>query len=190
MSLKSFIQSKQFVFTPIAISLILVVMIFSGISFAAEPEYSSWEVIKAVNEERTVYNLPTLDVDVRLQEAAQNKANHLLDKDYFDHFSPAGVTPWDFILSVGFDYRLAGENLALNYTDPDEVTQAWMASGSHRRNILNSHFDKVGVGVAEGEIKGKSAIVTVLMLGKERADNLSIFNLSVIEIVKDILRIR
>ena len=45
-------------------------------------------------------------------------------------------------------YHTAGENIAWNQEDEEEVTNSWMNSSGHRANILNRSFSKVGFGVA------------------------------------------
>ncbi|HSN12965.1 MAG TPA: CAP domain-containing protein, partial [Propionibacteriaceae bacterium] len=43
----------------------------------------------------------------------------------------------------------AGENIAAGYTSVSAVTAGWMASPTHRANILNAKFKSISVGVAQ-----------------------------------------
>ncbi|MEO0914458.1 MAG: CAP domain-containing protein, partial [Pseudomonadota bacterium] len=57
--------------------------------------------------------------------------------------------------SVGYPYRLAAENIAMqSRSDPTELphlfVEAWLGSAGHRRNILNPGLRDIGVGTAAG----------------------------------------
>jgi uncharacterized protein YkwD len=52
--------------------------------------------------------------------------------------------------SFGISYKTAGENIAKGQKTPQAVVTAWMNSDSHRANILNKNFTKLGVGYANG----------------------------------------
>ena len=43
---------------------------------------------------------------------------------YFSHNSPDGKTPWQFIKKEEYNYIIAGENLALNFTSSEAVEKA------------------------------------------------------------------
>jgi hypothetical protein len=89
----------------------------------------------------------------------------MITNDYFDHTSPAGVSPWYWFSIAGYNFIWAGENLAINFTDTNVVFGAWMASPGHRDNILNPNFKEIGVAVGEGEIAGRQTTVSVLEFG-------------------------
>lgn len=100
-----------------------------------------------------------------LSAAAQLKANDMAAKGYFAHVSPDGKTPWYWIDKVGYSYDYAGENLAVNFIDSADVSNAWMASPTHRANILNPVFKEVGTATAVGTYKGRNAIFVVQLFG-------------------------
>ena len=51
---------------------------------------------------------------------------------------------------LGITYRSAGENIAMGYTTAADVVEAWMASPSHRDNLLSERYTTMGIGYAEG----------------------------------------
>ncbi len=53
------------------------------------------------------------------------------------------------ISAVGFNWSTAGENIAVGYTTPASVVQAWMASLGHCQNILYPAFSQIGTGVLD-----------------------------------------
>jgi uncharacterized protein YkwD len=110
------------------------------------------------NEERQTQNLPILTTNPLLTEAAELKASDMATKGYFAHTSPEGKTPWYWINQVGYDYHYAGENLAINFSDSKDVTEAWMNSPTHRENILKGKYTEIGTGVATGMYEGRETI--------------------------------
>jgi uncharacterized protein YkwD len=100
-----------------------------------------------------------------LQAAAQEKADDMVKNGYFAHTSPLGVTPWYWFGNVGYDFSYAGENLAVNFSDSQDVTNAWMNSPEHRANILNAHYTNIGMAIATGTFQGQSAIYVVELFG-------------------------
>lgn len=117
------------------------------------------------NAERTADGLTVLQVSPLLQAAAQEKANDMASKGYFAHVSPDGKTPWYWFAQVGYAFTYAGENLAVNFNDSSDVTQAWMNSPEHRANILDSHFTQIGIATAQGNFGGAPATYVVELFG-------------------------
>jgi len=91
-------------------------------------------LLEGTNEYRSGEGLESLSISPALTEAAQKKAAHMFENDYWDHIAPDGTAPWDFILGEGYDYRYAGENLAKNFSTSDQVVEAWYKSPSHKEN--------------------------------------------------------
>lgn len=137
---------------------------------AKESNITPSSVIKLTNQARKDANVAILNENPKLKVAAENKAKDMLRMDYFAHISPEGKTPWDFIVEQGYDYRFAGENLAIDYSDVREQHEAWMESFLHRKNILNPEYEEIGVAVVSGKIEGKKTILTVQEFGTKVAE--------------------
>lgn len=127
---------------------------------------TSARIVEFTNAERKKAGLFTLAVNSALANAAQQKAQDMLDKDYFAHISPIGVTPWFWMAKVGYEYEIAGENLAIDFTEAEDVVAAWLASPTHRDNLLLPAYTQTGVAVATGEFQGGTSTVVVHMFGK------------------------
>jgi hypothetical protein len=82
------------------------------------------------------------------------------------HVRFGGKTPWYWFEQAGYDYAAAGENLAVNFTDSKDVTAAWLASPSHRANIMSGNYTEIGIATARGTYKGKDAIFVVQEFGR------------------------
>ena len=122
-------------------------------------------VIGLVNQEREMAGLAPLVENGNLSRAAQKKAQDMLSKDYFAHTSPEGLTPWHWIGKAGYDYKFAGENLAINFKSAEKQNEALMGSATHRKNILGEQFNEIGVAVVSGTVNGKETIITVQQFG-------------------------
>lgn len=122
-------------------------------------------IIELTNRARVANGLATLSENSKLSQAARSKAQDMLKNDYFAHTSPSGRDPWHWMKKEGYEYKAAGENLAINFTDAKEQESAWMKSQTHRANILNANYKEIGVAVVEGKIDGQNSIVTVQMFG-------------------------
>ncbi|MDR3581680.1 MAG: CAP domain-containing protein, partial [Candidatus Pacebacteria bacterium] len=122
-------------------------------------------LVDETNQARTADNLGELTISPLLTAAAQQKANDMVANDYFAHTSPQGLTPWDWFAKVGYQFSFAGENLAVNFSDSQDVTNAWMNSPEHRANILNGAYTEIGIATAQGTYEGKPAIYVVQEFG-------------------------
>lgn len=126
-------------------------------------------LVDLANADRKQEELGTLTTNPLLTAAAQAKANDMAQKGYFAHHSPEGLTPWHWFELVGYSFTHAGENLAVNFSDSEDVERAWMNSPLHRANILNGTFTEIGIATAVGEYEGKKAVFVVQMFGTPRA---------------------
>ena len=123
------------------------------------------KIVMLTNRERQKAGLEQLRVNTLLNKAAQAKAANMLAFNYWAHVSPSGQTPWLFFKQAGYRYKVAGENLAKDFTDSESVVQAWMASPSHRDNILDARFRDIGVAVVKGDFKGVKTTLIVQLFG-------------------------
>ncbi len=123
------------------------------------------KIIEDTNLERQKAGLPPLVYNSTLSEAAKLKAQNMFTENYWAHFSPSGKDPWSFINGAGYKFSYAGENLARNFYTADDMVKAWMASSSHRENILNSKYQDIGIAVEEGILQGQKTTLVVQMFG-------------------------
>mgnify|MGYP001587407432 CR=1 FL=1 len=123
-------------------------------------------LIDKSNASRVTENITPLTLNFTLEKAAQEKARDMAAKGYFSHYSPDGTSPWEWIRRSGYVFSLAGENLAINFVDSEDVSKAWMDSESHRGNILEEDFTEVGIGTARGIYEGRETIFVVQFLAK------------------------
>lgn len=138
---------------------------FLGIPEAMASSITPSNIIQLTNQERAAAGLNTLSTNSKLAAAALAKANNMFEEQYWDHYGPNGETPWMFISAAGYAYVYAGENLAKGFSTAEGVHEAWMASPTHRENIMGVSYKDIGVAVVQGELLGKDTILVVQMFG-------------------------
>jgi hypothetical protein len=147
------------------IAVFMAFFAFLSLGYAIASSITAERVVALVNQARSKAGLAPLQENAKLSAAAGAKAEDMLKNDYFAHNSPGGKTPWYWIERAGYNYKFAGENLAMNFESAEEEQKAWMDSPTHKKNILNSSYNDIGVGVKEGKIDGQSTTVVVQMFG-------------------------
>lgn len=140
------------------------------LGFAAN--ISPSEVIRLTNIKRQENGLPALTDNPVLDQAALAKGTDMVNKGYWAHVSPDGIQPWKFFTDFGYDYRYAGENLARDFSDPTSAVDAWMASPSHRENLLSARYKEIGIGVVDGKLAGVDTTIIVQFFGTKLGDTL------------------
>jgi len=133
-----------------------------GVAFASP--ITKANIVEYTNQERVKAGLPILWSNYKLNLAAQNKANDMIANGYWEHYHN-GKSPWDWMHEAGYEFKAAGENLAIDFLEVEPMIKAWMNSPTHRQNILNPNFKEIGVGVAKGFFKNHETIIVVQMFG-------------------------
>lgn len=133
---------------------------------------SADEVIRLTNEKRAANGLAPLSHNPTLSSAALAKGADMINKDYWAHVAPDGTQPWKFFTDFGYRYRYAGENLARDFSNAASAVDAWMASPTHKENLLSSKYKEIGIGVIEGDMAGVDTTIIVQFFGSSYADTI------------------
>ncbi len=107
-----------------------------------------------VNDIRTRHNVGAIQYSSSLSKVAQDKAEDMVRNMYFSHQSDLYGTPFEMMRAYGITFTCAAENIAGNQT-MDGAFYAWMNSDSHKANIMNGDYDRMGIGVCVSPIYGK-----------------------------------
>ncbi|HEX7017900.1 MAG TPA: CAP domain-containing protein [Patescibacteria group bacterium] len=126
---------------------------------------SQSQVIEQTNAQRAQHGLPALTPNEKLSQAAMAKAQDMMADQYWAHTAPDGTQPWAFIRQAGYSYKVAGENLARDFANGQDMMAAWMASPTHRANILNTRYTEIGIAVLNGTLQGYETTLVVQMFG-------------------------
>lgn len=136
------------------------------------------QLLAETNNARAKAGLPALTVNEDLNRAAALKAQDMITNDYWSHNSPTGISPWKWLTDVGYNYSVAGENLAKNYPNAAATVDAWMDSESHRQNILNQKYTDVGFAVTEGVLGEQDTTLVVAYYGSPQVASATTSNSS------------
>lgn len=135
---------------------------------------STSEVERLTNVQREQNGLSDLTDDPVLDGAALKKGQDMLAKGYWAHVAPDGTQPWAFFIAAGYNYQYAGENLARDFPDASSAVAAWMASPTHRENMLSPNYKDIGIGVVEGNLAGVDTTIIVQFFGTKLGDSLPV----------------
>lgn len=101
------------------------------------------KVIELINAERTKEGIPALQKDTTITNAADTRAKETVT--LFSHQRPNETSWITALIENNVFFSAAAENIAKGQTTPAQVVKAWMESPSHRQNIMNSNYNKIGV---------------------------------------------
>jgi hypothetical protein len=125
-------------------------------------------LVVATNDARKDISAPVLQTNEKLQVAAQYKADDMSRRSFFSHINPDGNQPWYYLDLAGYSYIAAGENLAIDFIDSEDVHRAWMNSPTHKANITEAQFSEIGIATSRGTYEGKDVIFVVQFFGKPK----------------------
>jgi len=111
------------------------------------------KILELMNAKRTEAGLNPLTMDNTLVQVARYKSNDMIQNNFFDHTNPDGTKWTNWLQTIGYKYTSTGENIAYNTSDPVELFNQWWNSPGHRANMMNSSYNKVGMGVLYGNGK-------------------------------------
>jgi hypothetical protein len=167
-----------------AVSTYILVFLFTGIFLNLSWLYitqtklfadiSGNLIVELTNQTRIKDGLKPLNVNSDLSAAAAAKAADMIKNGYFAHFSPTNISPWFWIKQNGYNYKYAGENLAMNFSETNQVIDGWLDSPTHKANLLNVHYEDIGVAVLSGQVNGANRVVVVQMFGSPKVPTNSI----------------
>lgn len=122
-------------------------------------------IMSLTNQVRNSLGLNGLVESVELSRAAYGKAEDMLIQQYFDHIGPDRRQLADWLKSTGYNYAIAGENLAIGFDNAETVVDAWTRSKTHYANMIDPDFKEIGVGVVSGNYEGNDTTFVTQMFG-------------------------
>lgn len=121
------------------------------------------QILDLINEARQSNGLPSLEIDSLLDSVAQNKAQDMVDLNYFSHNSPTYGSPFEMMQDAGVTYINAGENIAGN-SNIESAISSFLESSEHKKNILSNAYNYIGIGVSKSDTYGY--IIVLMFIGK------------------------
>lgn len=140
------------------------------LSYATNVSLSA--LLQETNIQRSNNGRAALSLNNQLSQAAQQKANDMVARDYWSHASPEGTQPWEIISSVGYAYLAAGENLAYGFDTSAATVAGWMNSPGHKANVLHVDYKEVGFGIANSpnfQGDGEQTVIVAMYANPKKA---------------------
>lgn len=159
---EKFLKSRMLAGFIVFVFVLKVAILATSINFPNNIFFASIvrsQLVQMLNQTRASMGLSPLQESEKLNETALLKAQDMVENGYFNHTSPTGVTPWHWFYEAGYDYKYAGENLAVGFYDSSQVYRAWLDSPSHKENIISPYYTEVGTAVLDGFGPNNAAIV-------------------------------
>ncbi len=100
-------------------------------------------ILCLINRQRVSRGLPRLRDSRELNRSAQSWSGRMVAGHFFSH----GANFTARISAAGYDWSMAGEDIAAGFATPRQVVAGWMGSFGHCQNILDPDFADVGIGV-------------------------------------------
>lgn len=164
---KSFLKSKALLYLVLILFLFKLSAFLIFVSFPEDiffADITKSSLVNMLNQTRESLGIKPLQENEDLDAAAALKAQDMIRNEYFSHISPSGTTPWHWFYEAGYNYKYAGENLAIGFYDSSEVFEAWLGSSSHKENMVNPAYSEVGTAILSG-FGENNAIIVVQLFG-------------------------
>ena len=107
------------------------------------------ELLDLINESREDHGLNPIVLDSALNNLSQDHSEDMASNNYFSHFNLEGETPNDRRVAAGITTSVS-ENIAQD-TSIEFAHEGLMRSATHRSNILNEDWTKVGLGIEKSD---------------------------------------
>lgn len=139
------------------------------------------QMLELINAERAANGLDPVQLELRLNDSAEDHSTWMLNQDVFSHTGEGGSSAGDRIEDAGFvlsgNWRWS-ENIAWQSErgDPgleDDVVDlhnSLMNSPGHRANILDPNVTVIGIGIELGEFDGYTAVMVTQNFARTSAD--------------------
>lgn len=127
-------------------------------------------MLELINAERAERGIPPLQLELRLNDSAEDHSQWMLEQDVFSHTGAGGSSAGERMTAANFDFSGSwtwGENIALQSErgalgledDVADLHASLMNSPGHRANILNPDFEVIGIGIERGEYNSWDAVI-------------------------------
>jgi len=126
------------------------------------------KIIALTNDLRQQLGVTVLAESPILDQAAYDKVQDMLLNQYFAHTGPDSRSLVDWLKTAGYNYLVAGENLAMGYSSPEEMTAAWEKSPTHYANLIDPDFSEIGVGLVSGSYNNLETILAAQFFGRPK----------------------
>ena len=101
--------------------------------------------VRDLNAYRASHGLSPVRLDIKLNTASEIHAADLAQAGIISHEGTDGSTHGDRVHRVGYNFVIAGENVATGQRSWEDVFQAWKDSPGHNANLLREDVSDFGI---------------------------------------------
>ncbi|HMO27065.1 MAG TPA: CAP domain-containing protein, partial [Tepidisphaeraceae bacterium] len=124
----------------------------------ADVQAVAQQIVERTNAFREQQEQSTLQVNDRLTSAAQSFAEFMARTHEYSHTAD-GRQPAERATAARYEHAIIAENIAFHFSSrgfetdalAKQMTQGWIDSPGHRKNMLDPDVTEIGVGVARSE---------------------------------------
>jgi uncharacterized protein YkwD len=130
---------------------------------AAEAAANNIAIDEGVPGQLNTLPKPPVALNAKLNSAARGHSQDMLARDYFEHNTPEGRTPFQRMEAAGYTFIAAAENLAWRGTTGTADERAYVEAQhvdlfvdtdipgrGHRLTLLNGNLREVGISIIRG----------------------------------------
>ncbi len=139
------------------------------------------QMLELINAERAANGLNPVQLELRLNDSAEDHSTWMLNQDVFSHTGVNGTSAGDRMANAGFEFTGSwrwSENIAWQSERGDpgleddviDLHNALMNSPGHRANILDPNVTVIGIGIELGEFNGYTAVMVTQNFALTSAD--------------------
>ena len=123
----------------------------------ADADAMKQDIVDRTNALRRENGIAALTINDKLMQAAQVRADEMAANTVYSHTRPDGrkyttVTDCKY---VGENIQLIGEWQMSNTSLPAAAVDGWQNSTAHLKNMLNTRYGEIGIGLSQGTVMGE-----------------------------------
>lgn len=123
----------------------------------ADADAMKQDIVDRTNALRKESGIAALTTSDKLMQAAQVRADEMAASGAYSHTRPDGrkyttVTDCKY---VGENIQLIGEWQMSNTSLPAAAVDGWQNSAAHLKNMLNTRYGEIGIGLSQGTVMGE-----------------------------------
>ena len=123
----------------------------------ADVDAMKQDIVDRTNALRKENGIAALTANDKLMKAAQVRADEMAASGAYSHTRPDGrkyttVTDCKY---VGENIQLIGEWQIPNTFLPTAAVDGWQNSAAHLKNMLNTRYGEIGIGLSQGTVMGE-----------------------------------
>ena len=143
---------------------------FNPPTYSPPPEktsVNSTQLLNLLNEKREQRGLKQIKENKMLDYVAYLRAKTIFDTQEYTHEATRSGLTYSIVADkLGYFYRFIGENLAIGYTNEEQIITDWEKSKRHADIMFRNDYAEAGIYTLKGDFYGKSGNITVLILGR------------------------